>query len=476
MVFSSLLFTFYFLPLTVLIYNLSKDRYKNAILVVASLLFYAYGEPEYVFLMIGSIFFNYLLALLIDNRLEKDYVKSARLALALDVCLNIGLLCVFKYLTYSLALVKTFSGAQFTIPGIRLPIGISFFTFQAMSYCIDVYARRVRAQKNPMYTALYISFFPQLIAGPIVRYNTIEEQILHRSVTSDDMAEGIRRFFLGFAKKVILANTLADIAEEAFALESGINNPIFLWLGSIAFTLQIFYDFSGYSDMAIGLGRMFGFKFAENFNYPYISRSVTEFWRRWHISLGTWFRDYVYFPLGGSRVKKPRLMLNLFIVWVLTGIWHGANVTFVIWGLFYFILLVIEKWILKPDNRNPVIKVIWQMITLFAVNFAWVIFNSISISTAINYIKGMIGLNGASPAIDAAVLEVIYEYSPFLLAGLVFATPVIPYIERKLDEIEKKGLRIVARLAQASVYCFMFTWAVSSLILGHHNPFIYFNF
>ena len=369
MVFSSLLFAFFFLPAVMLIYYLAKDKYRNYILLVASLVFYAYGEPRFVLVMIASIFMNYGFAIVID-RLKDSQVKP-KFLLILNVVLNLGILFVFKYLDFAISVTNQVVGTDFHIKNIALPIGISFFTFQALSYVIDVYKKHVEVQKNPLFLALYISFFPQLIAGPIVRYKTIEQQITKRECTIDKFAEGGRRFLLGFCKKVILSNNLSVVAAKVWALVGTTTNvnPVFLWIGSICYSLQIFYDFSGYSDMAIGLGKIFGFEFEENFDYPYISKSVTEFWRRWHISLGQWFRDYVYIPLGGSRVSIIRSILNLLIVWLLTGLWHGASWSFVAWGLGYFGMLVVEKFVIKPEKRSLVFGVIWRIVTLVCVNF-----------------------------------------------------------------------------------------------------------
>lgn len=322
MVFSSTLFTFGFLPIVILVYYLAKERYRNYILLAASLFFYSCGEPQFIVIMLISITVNYLLALGIDHF---EHVTTRRLLLVAAIIENLGILYVFKYLDFSINIINRMFYAKIALPGITLPIGISFFTFQTMSYVIDVYRKKVDVQKNIFYVALYISFFPQLIAGPIVRYATIAEQIEKRTTSLEKFGEGARRFMLGFCKKVILANNLALVAEIPFSSASEeivTYSAAMLWLGSISYTLQIFYDFSGYSDMAIGLGKMFGFTFEENFNYPYISKSVTEFWRRWHISLGQWFRDYVYIPLGGSRVGTCRHIFNLLVVWLLTGLWH----------------------------------------------------------------------------------------------------------------------------------------------------------
>lgn len=476
MVFSSLLFAYFFLPLTVIVYYISKDRYKNTLLVIASLLFYAYGEPGYVLLMIVSIIMNYSLGVLIGRAGSDEKKTAARNYLVVAILLNTGILYFFKYLNYTLLIFTRISGIDPQIPDIRLPIGISFFTFQAMSYCIDVYRGSVKAQKNPLYVALYISFFPQLIAGPIVRYRTIEEQIMNRMADKDDLAKGIRRFLIGFSKKIILANNIAIIAEGVFKLAPDSCNPVLLWIGSFAYSMQIYFDFSGYSDMAIGLGRMFGFHFEENFNYPYISRTVTEFWRRWHISLSTWFRDYVYIPLGGSRVSVWRNILNLFIVWLLTGIWHGANITFVVWGLMFFVLLVIEKWILKPEKRKKLFFVIWCPVTLLLVNFEWVIFNSDSLRKAAGFIKGMLGMNGNRWEIDPTVIRIMTEYGFFFAAGIICCTPLISGAAKRLTGVLSAKASAAVRITEVVTLCFLFIWSTSFLIMGYHNPFIYFNF
>ena len=395
MVFSSLIFTFLFLPIVLIVYYLAKDKYRNYILLAASLFFYSYGEPHFVYVMLGSVLGNYIMALLIDRFKER---KLSKICLIADIVFNIGLLFIFKYLDFTISVFNMVFHTSIDIMRIKLPIGISFFTFQALSYVIDVYRGTVKVQKNLLYLALYISFFPQLVAGPIVRYSTIEEQIHDRKCTLESFSEGAKRFLIGFSKKIILANNLSLFASEIFSLDVTVTNPLLLWLGSICFSLQIFYDFSGYSDMAIGLGRIFGFVFLENFDYPYVSRSVTEFWRRWHMSLGQWFRDYVYIPLGGSRVSTPRHILNMLIVWLLTGIWHGANFTFIAWGLGYFVLLVIEKYIIKPEKRNSSIpSVVWRIVTLAAINFGWVMFNSAGCRDGIRYCLAMLGAYGCLP-------------------------------------------------------------------------------
>ncbi len=474
MVFSSLLFTFFFLPAVMLIYFLAKDKYRNYILLAASLIFYGYGEPKFVFIMLASIMINYGFALRIDR--IRSSRNKVRFLLVFDVAVNLGILFVFKYLDFAISATNQVIGTSFQIKNIALPIGISFFTFQALSYVIDVYRGQVEVQKNPLLLALYISFFPQLIAGPIVRYKTIEQQITIRKCTLDKFAEGGRRFLLGFCKKVILSNNLSVVAVKVWAMAENITNvnPIVLWIGSICYSLQIFYDFSGYSDMAIGLGKIFGFEFEENFNYPYIAKSVTEFWRRWHISLGQWFRDYVYIPLGGSQVPILRHALNLFVVWFLTGLWHGASWSFVAWGLGYFVLLFIEKFIVKPSKRNCVLKAFWQLLTLISVNFGWVIFNSVGISMGLKYCFGMLGHYSTNWVIDSDVIYFLREYGVYMLMGIAFAMPVAGMISARIEKFE--SLKKIKLIALPVGYGIVFLWAVSFLILGMHNPFIYFNF
>lgn len=470
MVFSSLLFTFYFLPFVLIIYYLAKEKYRNYILLAASLCFYAYGEPKFVFIMVGSIALNYLIALFIDKK--RKYAKSLMI---LDAALNIGILFFYKYLNFGISIANSLFHSELRSLPITLPIGISFFTFQALSYVIDVYRGTVKVQKNPLYTALYISFFPQLIAGPIIRYHDIEKQITNRQTDIVIFGEGVKRFFLGFCKKVILANNLAIAAEEVFGMQFTTVNPLVLWLGSICYSLQIFYDFSGYSDMAIGLGKMFGFRFAENFNYPYISKSITEFWRRWHISLSQWFRDYVYIPLGGSRVSTILNIRNMLIVWLLTGIWHGANFTFIVWGLGYFVLLIFEKYLLKPaERKSKPLQIFWQIITLLCVNWGWVLFNSTSLKSGFRYCLSMLGVYVHRISWDTTMQLYMREYGIYLFLGCLFAAPVMKKVESKIAG--SKAAAVYQNIAQPVLLTIVFLWAVSFLILGAHNPFIYFNF
>lgn len=471
MVFSSAIFLFAFLPIVLLLYCLSGQRLKNGTLLAASLLFYAYGEPKFVFVMLASIVLNYAFAMLIElpgygsKRWRRDWLLAA---LACDL----GILFVFKYLNFFGHMVGKALHIDLQLPSIALPIGISFFTFQALSYVVDVYRGTTRVQRNPFSLALYISFFPQLIAGPIVRYSTIAEQIDDRKVTPEKLSQGVQRFIAGFCKKVLLANNVALVAEAAFDVH-GEKSVALLWVGSLAYTLQIFFDFCGYSDMAIGLGKMFGFEFEENFNYPYMAKSVTDFWHRWHISLSQWFRDYVYFPLGGSRVTPARHIFNLFVVWFLTGLWHGANYTFLAWGMMYFVMQLVEKFLVKPQRLNGVTAMGWRVVTLLIVNFGWVLFNSLSIADAKQYIFGMLGLRGL-PLWSAAVTGSFREYGVFLLLGVMFSTPITKVCGQRLC-LGRAGTawqKVLLPLGQIAV----FAWAVSFVVLGAHNPFIYFNF
>ena len=441
MVFSSGVFLFLFLPGLLCMYYAVKSRtLRNYILLITSLLFYAWGEPVFVFIMLASIFLNWHIALFMPSSPHRKFLLT--IAIGLDVML----LGVFKYagfITENLGMTRI---------NIALPIGISFFTFQMMSYVFDVYYGKSPAQRNPLYVALYISFFPQLIAGPIVRYNQIEAEITDRKETFDGFAEGVRRFIYGLGKKVLLANFVAQIADNVFA--GAVSMTVMMsWLGAVAYTFQIYFDFSGYSDMAIGLGLMFGFHFEENFNYPYTASSITDFWHRWHISLSSWFRDYVYIPLGGSRVSRPRWLVNIFAVWLLTGIWHGANWTFILWGLVYFVLLVFERGTgIKPGH----------VCTMVLVVLAWVIFRAESVSAGLGYIASMFGLNG-NAFWDSGFTEYISRTWTVLLASCVGIFPAVRVLRRH------EGL-------EAVYLCVVFAVSVCEVISSTYNPFIYFNF
>lgn len=467
MVFSNTIFLFVFLPITLLFYYISKTEYRNSILLIASLIFYACGEPRVVFLMIFSIICNYFFALAIEKFSKK------RLFLIISIIYNLGILFVFKYLGFSMSVFQLLFRKNVVVPQIALPIGISFYTFQTMSYVIDVYNKKVEAEHNILNLGLYISLFPQLVAGPIVRYNLIEKQIKSRTLSAELFGAGAKRFMCGFCKKVILANNLANVAEYYFETPATDNSVVGAWIGALSFSLQIFYDFSGYSDMAIGLGKMLGFEFEENFNYPYISKSVTEFWRRWHISLSRWFRDYVYIPLGGSRVSVPRHILNMAIVWILTGIWHGASYAFIVWGFMYFLALVAEKYVIKPEKRNNIVfTAVYRILVLAYINFGWVIFYAGELRAGIRYCLSMIGFHYGNAFIDVQTIRIWREYGAFILVGILFSAPIAPWISGKLTG----RLAFAGKCILPFIYVVGFMWAISFLVLGAHNPFVYFNF
>ena len=467
MLFTSIEFLFLFLPVVLAVYYVLPFRWglKNLWLLAASLGFYAWGEPRFVFVMVASIAFNYFAALAIEALRVRGRARAARWALALGVCGNLLLIGAYKYLNFVTATLRDwFPFLQGAVPqtSILLPIGISFFTFQALSYVIDV-SRGEPAQRNPFSLALFIALFPQLIAGPIVRYTTVADQIRERRTTWDQFASGVFRFVVGFNKKMLLANVMAEVADAAFAGVPG--SAAFAWFGALCYTLQIYFDFSGYSDMAIGLGKMFGFSFLENFSYPYVSRTVTEFWRRWHISLGSWFRDYVYFPLGGSRVGRGRLVLNLAVVWFLTGVWHGANWTFILWGVLYGVAITAEKlsgWTKRVDGSRA-LRAVYRPVTLLLVVLGWVLFRSDSISAAGGYLAAMFG--SGVPLVDGSAVfwsrEVVV---PFAVA-IAGSTPVLKRI----------GSPVAAAVGYAVQFA-LFVVSISCLVMNAHNPFIYFNF
>jgi len=458
MLFTSSVFLFLFLPVVLIAYYalcFRKRVLQNTLLTIASLLFYAWGEPKFVLIMLGSIAANWFFALIIGLRRERE--KKTRPLLVCSVIVNLGILFVFKYAAFAAAQFEIIFNvtANSALKSIALPIGISFFTFQAMSYVIDVHRGKCAAQKNPLNVALYISLFPQLIAGPIVRYETIADQIQNRRETLAGFAQGAQRFMIGFIKKTLIANNTAIIADMAF--DGGAPTAVMAWLGAIAYTIQIYFDFSGYSDMAIGLGGMFGFKFEENFNYPYIARSVSEFWTRWHISLGKWFRDYVYFPLGGSRVKtKARLTFNICAVWILTGIWHGANWTFLLWGGMYTVFILLEKF----TGFHKKLGGFGHVYALLVAVLGWVLFRAETIAAAFSYLKAMFGF-GASGLASSSDLFWMRNYAFFLIAGIVFSVPVA-----------KKLPRVAVSIGAA----ILFIVSVTYMIKGSYNPFIYFNF
>ena len=458
MLFSSLVFIFVFLPIVLLIYYSVKNRnVRNIVLLLASLFFYAWGEYIYVFLMILSIVINYFLALLIDKNKSRKYLIIA-------IFVNVLLLGVFKYTDFIITIINVLFNLNISQLNIPLPIGISFYTFQILSYVIDVYLKKVKVQKNILNLGCYISFFPQLIAGPIVRYETIEEQLTNRTETISGFAYGIRRFIRGLGKKILIADNVAFIANSIFALSPTTYGFVGAWVGMIAYSLQIYFDFSGYSDMAIGLGEMFGFKFLENFNFPYIASSVTDFWRRWHISLSSWFREYVYIPLGGNRVKKSRFILNILIVWALTGLWHGASINFIIWGLYYGILLLLEKLVFnKILEKSP--KIMQHIYTLLIVIIGWTIFRVTSLTELKDIIGSMIGLNGIGTMklfISTGIIN--FSYLIAFILGIILSTPILNKIKIKNSYI--KDIVLILLLIVSILY----------IVVGSYSPFIYFRF
>ncbi|MCC0637329.1 MBOAT family O-acyltransferase [Clostridioides sp. ES-S-0001-02] len=469
MIFSSLIFLFSFFPVTLICYYLANSKYKNVVLLLASIAFYAWGEPKYIFLMMLSIIVNYILGI------KVSYSKDKKIWVVLSVIYNISILGIFKYSNFFVDNINFLLNTNITIPKIKLPLSISFFTFQIMSYVIDVYRNDAKVQRKLTNLALYISLFPQLVAGPIVRYQTVADAIEHREHNWYKFTQGVNRFVIGLGKKVILANQLGIIADDVFNKSSGDLSRLDVWLGVVCYTLQIFYDFSGYSDMAIGLGKIFGFNFLENFNYPYISQTVSEFWRRWHISLSTWFKDYVYFPLGGNRVSRLKLYRNLFIVWFLTGMWHGANWTFIIWGLYFGILISIEKVFLERLlYKMP--RIIRHMYLLFIVMIGWVFFRAEDLPKAIKFIGIMFG-SGNYPLVSNAFNVFIIEYWYIIVGAIILSTPIVEVIKSLV--VKKKKNTLNSTMCQVTNAAFIVVCMFIVMVMlssSTYNPFLYFRF
>lgn len=462
MLFSSIPFIYYFLPIVLLLYFLVPKVAKNTVLLIFSLVFYAWGEPAYVFLMAGSILMGYVFGILIEK-------YNSKLCMIISVAISLGLLGYFKYANFFIENFNAATGLSIESLNIALPIGISFYTFQLVSYLIDVYRKDVPAQKNPITLATYITMFPQLIAGPIVRYSDVEKELAKRTITFDKIAYGIRRFTLGAGKKILIANVLGEFCSSFRAVED--KSIVFYWAFAIAVSLQIYFDFSGYSDMAIGLGSILGFHFIENFNYPFISKSITEFWRRWHMSLGTWFRDYVYFPMGGSRCSTGRHIFNLFVVWCLTGFWHGAEWTFVAWGLYFGILIIIEKLFLyKKLNSSRVIGHVYStIITLFS----FIIFDAATMGDAFKTMGSMIGL-GNVPVMSEATLYYLGSYGIMFVIAIIGATPIPKYVVGKIKE--NAVCEKIIDWAEPVVMVVLLMVITGYLVDGSFNPFLYFRF
>lgn len=463
MVFSSTVFLFLFLPLVIIFYYnpIIKNRsFKNIVLLISSLIFYAFGEPVFVFVMLISIIINWFLGIKVEKNKDKKYLIIAYIY-------NLLLLFSFKYLSFFVQnLGLLFNRSDFAL-NISLPIGISFFTFQMLSYVIDVYKGNAKVQKNILNVALYVCLFPQLIAGPIVRYETVAEELKNRKENINDFVNGVYRFVYGLGKKVLISNYVGLVADNIFyTIGYQEISVCTAWIGAIAYALQIYFDFSGYSDMAIGLGKIFGFHFDENFNYPYIAKSITDFWKRWHISLSTWFRDYIYIPLGGNRVSNRRHILNLFIVWFFTGMWHGANWTFIIWGIYYFLLLLLEK---KTKILNK-IGVFSRVYTLGCILIGWVIFRATNITNSAVYIGTMFGIN-SSGICDSMAIDYLKNTGIIFPIAIILSTPLIKNIYNKI-KINRNCKEIVELIVVIVILLF----SIFSCVRSTYNPFIYFNF
>ena len=464
MLFSSIYFLFYFLPVILLIYTIVPSKFKNLVLLAASIFFYSWGEPIYVVLMLFSAVFNYCMA--IDIRRAQVQGKTGKHTLIFTVVINLFILSFFKYYGFLMDTINDLFGTEISYTALALPIGISFYTFQALSYIFDVYRGNVHVQRNILHFALYLALFPQLIAGPIVKYKDIAQQLERRTITLEKFGEGTGRFIIGLGKKVILANNLGAMHTAVLSMADSEISVLTYWIGIICYTLQIYFDFSGYSDMAIGLGKMFGFDFLENFNYPYISRTITEFWRRWHMSLSTWFREYVYIPLGGNRVSAKRHILNLLIVWSLTGLWHGASWNFVTWGLYYGVLLIIEKYFLgKYLVKMPI--PVQHIYALLLVAIGWVFFSCEDLSSALHYLQVLFCLGGV-PLAGTGSLYLLRTGWVFLLLGCIIATPE-PM--KQFETLSRKyGIVSVLILLGLLVLC------TAYLVFSSYNPFLYFRF
>lgn len=468
MTFSSLVFLFIFFPVVFLLYAILKNNtIRNVILAISSIIFYAFGEPIAVIIMLISILFNYVLGLMASKE------KHDKFAVIIAVIINIGLLVAYKYVGFFTEIINKITGLSLYVITPRLPIGISFFTFQGLSYVVDVYRNKENVQKNMFSVLLYISFFPQLIAGPIVRYEDIAKQINEREFNLDRITSGIKRFILGLSKKVILANQMGYVADLVFSYNAGSLGMAASWFGAICYTFQIFFDFSGYSDMAIGLGRIFGFDFKENFNYPYIASSIQDFWRRWHISLSTWFKEYVYIPLGGNRKGKLRTTVNKLIVFFLTGLWHGANFTFIVWGMLHGLCQLLETYQIIPTQKKW-FKKIGHIYTLLIVVITFVLFRADTLSQGFKIITNM--FNGAIgvTSINSKIFTCI---NPFFIVCFIFAilvaTPIFPKIREKLEKTNK--YKLYNNLTYAGSLC-LFMICTLLLVSSKYNPFIYFRF
>ena len=467
MLFSSVSFLYYFLPITLILYFVSKDKYKNIILLLASLFFYFYGEPKYTVLMLISAFSAYIHGILIEKFREKGYSK---LFLVSGLVVSLGILIVFKYMDFIIKNINYISNSNIKLLRLVLPIGISFYTFQGLSYIVDVYKKDAKVCRSFVDFATYVCLFPQLIAGPIVRYTTIEDELKNRTHSFDKFAYGVNRFVVGLAKKVILANNLGMLVD--IMTKSNEKSVLSYWMVAIFFSLQIYYDFSGYSDMAIGLGRMFGFDFLENFNYPFISKSIKEFWRRWHISLSTFFRDYVYIPLGGNRVSRGRWIFNLLIVWSLTGLWHGDSWNFILWGLYFALLLIIENLFLQ-NILNKLPALIQHIYAKFFIIISFVIFNNENIKDLWSSLYNMFNFRGLDLYNDFSTYY-LKSYTVLLIVSVIGATPILKNIIQKINK-NVTGQKVISTI-NPILNIVLLVVVTAYLIDGSFNPFLYFRF
>ena len=461
MLFSSIPFLYYFLPAVLIVYFLVPPKFKNAVLLLFSLVFYGWGEPKLVFLMMFTIAVFYFCGLAIGKAKQLRWKKSW---LSVSVVVSLGLLGIFKYADFFISSVNAVTGLGIPLLKLALPVGISFYTFQCLSYTIDVYRGNAEVQKDPIAFGAYVTLFPQLIAGPIVRYVDVAKELKHRSHNWENIAYGLRRFLIGLGKKIILADNFALLIK--LFRESGEPSVLFFWMYAIAFLLNIYFDFSGYSDMAIGLGRIFGFHFLENFNYPYLSKSITEFWRRWHMSLGSWFRDYVYIPMGGNRVSRSRWICNILTVWMLTGAWHGAAWNFVLWGLLYAVFLLIEKWVPALQKLPDVLR---HCYVLLATILGFVLFNAESLSQAGSDIASLFGFGGL-PAVTPETLYYLKSYGLLFILGFIGSTPVVKLAAQKVSETKAGPVLEMLTLAALLLVC------TGYLVDGSFSPFLYFRF
>ena len=463
MVFTSITFLYYFLPIVLLIYFITPYKYKNGVLLLSSLIFYFYGEPKYILLMIFEVLLAYFSMLIVSK-------SNNKLLYILTIIIHILLLCIFKYLNFFTSNINSIFNINLPLSNIILPIGISFYTFQIISYEIDVYKKRVNVQKNLLKLATYIFMFPQLIAGPIVRYSDIEHELDKRKHSFDNFSYGVERFMIGLFKKVLIANTLGELSN--ILITSTDISILLYWIFAISYMLQIYFDFSGYSDIAIGIGRIFGFHFLENFNYPYMATSITDFWHRWHISLSSWFRDYIYIPLGGNRKGVKKQIRNILIVWLLTGLWHGANYTFIVWGLLFGIMLIIEKFILSKYLKNTP-YIIKRIYTLFIVLISFVIFRSDNINEAFNIIKGLFGFN-TKVFSNSFTIYYLKSYFIILLLGIILSTPLLSNIITRLRK--NNVLNKIINLFEPLLIILILVLVTACLIDNSYNPFLYFRF